>query len=271
MFKRCKCLFLCFFKMLNLVCIFLYVPVANKWIHEHGQEFQHRCSLNPEEWEGWSDSWAPFLEYKSQPLQLRGTLAGGEKEGARKWAHRQGRRKPLWGSLRLWLEPRAPGSLKHTVLEWTRTRGGVEEDWGSWQSAPRGQTLSCSYWPVPADGERPLPSHTVLVSLNCAGLFASLLKNWHVAAHTGPTQGFVITNQHWCTLRTQRHLTCLNHSTQCLSWCTKQLEFSMLCNVAAKNKMLFLFECSNEFKCDYASMKCWNKQTQSIVVPVLGL
>ncbi|XP_074496631.1 prolyl 4-hydroxylase subunit alpha-3 isoform X3 [Sebastes fasciatus] len=23
--------------------------VANKWIHEHGQEFQHRCSLNPEE------------------------------------------------------------------------------------------------------------------------------------------------------------------------------------------------------------------------------
>ncbi|KAA8594162.1 hypothetical protein FQN60_004996 [Etheostoma spectabile] len=22
--------------------------VANKWIHEHGQEFQHRCSLNPE-------------------------------------------------------------------------------------------------------------------------------------------------------------------------------------------------------------------------------
>ncbi|KAM8853168.1 prolyl 4-hydroxylase subunit alpha-3 isoform 2-T2 [Synchiropus picturatus] len=23
--------------------------VANKWIHEHGQEFQHRCSMNPEE------------------------------------------------------------------------------------------------------------------------------------------------------------------------------------------------------------------------------
>uniref|UniRef100_A0A672YF43 Prolyl 4-hydroxylase, alpha polypeptide III n=1 Tax=Sphaeramia orbicularis TaxID=375764 RepID=A0A672YF43_9TELE len=23
--------------------------VANKWIHEYGQEFQHRCSLNPEE------------------------------------------------------------------------------------------------------------------------------------------------------------------------------------------------------------------------------
>ncbi|XP_030295628.1 prolyl 4-hydroxylase subunit alpha-3 isoform X1 [Sparus aurata] len=23
--------------------------VANKWIHEHGQEFQHRCSLNPDE------------------------------------------------------------------------------------------------------------------------------------------------------------------------------------------------------------------------------
>ncbi|XP_041797044.1 prolyl 4-hydroxylase subunit alpha-3 [Chelmon rostratus] len=23
--------------------------VANKWIHEHGQEFRHRCSLNPEE------------------------------------------------------------------------------------------------------------------------------------------------------------------------------------------------------------------------------
>ena len=51
--------------------------------------------------------------------------------------------------------------------------GGVEEEWGSWQSAPRGQMLSCSYWPVPVDGERPLPLHTVLVSVNCAGLFAS--------------------------------------------------------------------------------------------------
>lgn len=29
--------------------ICLYVPVANKWIHEYGQEFQHRCSLNPDE------------------------------------------------------------------------------------------------------------------------------------------------------------------------------------------------------------------------------
>lgn len=30
--------------------MFLCVLVANKWIHEYGQEFKHRCSLNPEEW-----------------------------------------------------------------------------------------------------------------------------------------------------------------------------------------------------------------------------
>lgn len=34
----------CFF-----VPTLFFVPVANKWIHEYGQEFRHGCSLNPEE------------------------------------------------------------------------------------------------------------------------------------------------------------------------------------------------------------------------------
>ena len=33
--------------------------------------------------------------------------------------------------------------------------------------------LSCSHCPLPADGERPLPSHTGLVSVNCVMLFVT--------------------------------------------------------------------------------------------------
>lgn len=124
------------------------------------------------------------LEYKSQPLQLRGTVKGKETEAARKWTHRQGVWEPRRGGLHLWLEPQAPGSLEHIAdtaaveMDSTTPRGGVQEEWGSWQSAPRGQMVFCSYWPVSADGERPLLSHTVLVSVNCVRLFTSrLLKN----------------------------------------------------------------------------------------------
>lgn len=35
-------------------------------------------------------------------------------------------REPLWGSLHLWLEPRAPGGLKRTVLQWTWIAQGWE-------------------------------------------------------------------------------------------------------------------------------------------------
>lgn len=145
----------------------------------------------------------PLFVHKSQPLQLRGTLAGREKYGARKVSTQSRGRGE---SLHLWLESREPQgawSIQYTAAVdtvRTRLRGGVEEEWGSWQSAPRGQMFSRSYWPVPADGERPLPSDTELVSVNCAGLFASY---WHLMqpfAYTGPTRGSVVTNQHDWTL-----------------------------------------------------------------------
>lgn len=75
-----------FFYYMNTICILFDILVANKWIHEYGQEFQRRCSLNPEEWDGWSNSCGPAWS-ASQPLQSQGRE---RKDTARKWAPGRG-------------------------------------------------------------------------------------------------------------------------------------------------------------------------------------
>lgn len=52
-------------------------PVANKWVHEYGQEFRRRCSLNPEEWKEQEPQW--LTSFNDQHLQVRGRKAENER------------------------------------------------------------------------------------------------------------------------------------------------------------------------------------------------
>lgn len=119
---------------LNILWVFQCFPVANKWIHEHGQEFLHPCSLNPDEWDGWITG----------PLQARDPClhnwkACREKVEARKVSLQA----QDWESLHLWLELVAPWGpeVYSTLLQRTWTAQGWEVSWrtsgGNWQSAPQ--------------------------------------------------------------------------------------------------------------------------------------
>lgn len=173
------------------------------------------------------------------------------------WAHRQGMGR---GCICDW-SPRPQGawSVQHTAAEdmaSTRLRGGMEEEWGSWQSAPE---VKCSRAPTGQflQMERGLClRYTVLVSVNCAELCAFwVLKNRHLVqpfAFTGPTLGSVIPNQHVTNNLCGRsepyfeHVdaqvckdTWLNHSERCTKGCKSPLEFCIWCNVAPKNRRCF--------------------------------
>lgn len=182
------------------------------------------------------------------------------------WAHRQGMGRACicdWSP-----RPQGAWSVQHTAAEdmaSTRLRGGIEEEWGSWQSAPE---VKCSRAPTGQflQMERGLCLHyTVLVSVNCAELCASwVLKNQHLVqpfAYTGLPLGSVIPNQHvtinLCRLSEPyfEHVdaqvckdTWLNHSERCTKGCKSPLD------------AVFGFECSSQFICDNASMKCWNNR-----------
>lgn len=98
---------------------FLYLTVANKWIHEHGQEFQHRCSLNPDEWEGWSSSRAPFSFTRASLYNWEAPSQAERSMEPEKWAHRAGEGEKAcicdWSPG----DPREPEAYS-TLLLWTR-------------------------------------------------------------------------------------------------------------------------------------------------------
>lgn len=59
--------------------MFIYVPVANKWIHEYGQEFLRRCSLNPEEWgKGCICNWKAYLRGEKNEVRSQKRHGMGE-------------------------------------------------------------------------------------------------------------------------------------------------------------------------------------------------
>lgn len=177
--------------------VFLYIPVANKWIHEYGQEFQHRCSLNPDEWEGWSSSWAPFRS--EEPASTIERHPRRQREvWSRKSEHTdQGKgREPasVIGA------PGAPGSLKHTVH--------CCSGHGSHKAKRRGRR---GVGQLAISPQRPNVLLLLLASscrwreASAFGHWAgfSKLSNWHLIqpfAYTGPTRGSVVTNQHGWTL-----------------------------------------------------------------------
>lgn len=92
---------------LNILCVFLCLPVANKWIHEYGQEFLHPCTLNPDEWDGWITG----------PLQARDLASTIGRHAERrwepeKWAYRHRTGRACISDWNTW----APGDLRCTAL-----------------------------------------------------------------------------------------------------------------------------------------------------------
>lgn len=175
-----------------MICVYLCVPVANKWIHEYGQEFQHRCSLNPQEWRGGAIA---------GPL-WSASLCNCEPQGERRrqqesWCTSKGSEN--WGACICDWSPKAPG-----ILECTADTAAVdmveeeeaEEEWGIWQPAPKGEMLflasSCRWIEAFAF------AHCAGFSTLCKAVYLLPALNRDLiqpCSYTGLTQGSAFTNQ----------------------------------------------------------------------------
>lgn len=94
--------------------------MANKWIHEYGQEFLHPCSLKSDEWAGRTtgplQAWARGMKRDS----------GSQKIIAPKQAED-------WESLHLWLEAVVEPEVcsgSRLQMDSTRLGGVTENQWG---------------------------------------------------------------------------------------------------------------------------------------------
>lgn len=233
--------------------------MANKWIHEYGQEFQHPCSLNPEEWEGLNISWAPWST-RASLYNWEAHLQAKRKEAAKKWTHRQGRGEPWKGSLHLWFELRAPGSLERTAdsaavdLDSTTPRGGVERNGtvgnrtleGKCSLAPTGQFMQM---------ERDLWLCTLCwFQLTVQGFLPLAFLKTYILCSSFPTMdplkglSLQINKAEPCVDSQNFILKCVNakfikiirmQGWMCINWCIRHLKISIRCDGVDKNKCLF--------------------------------
>lgn len=145
-------------------------------------------------WVRWMDNWAPT---SASPLPPQ--LGGMQREGGSRKSELTGTGPGEPASLIGARGPLGTWGVQHSAAEdvdSTRLRGVVENQWGQLAVSPTGQMLSGSCRPAPADWERPLPSHTGLVSVNSAGFCTSWELKYGPSAYTGPSVGSVAANQH---------------------------------------------------------------------------
>lgn len=159
------------------------------------------------------------------------------------WAHRQGMGRACicdWSP-----RPQGAWSAQHTAAEdmaSTRLRGGIEEEWGSWQSSQRSNPLvlllasSCRWREASVFATLCWFQLTVqsCVPLEClkTNILCSL-PNQHDNQLVNSELYFEHVDAQVCKD------TWLNHSERCTKGCKSPLEFCIWCNVAPKNRCCF--------------------------------